>query len=146
MINRKLLFWFSFAVFAFAGFCLFTGSSLLEIPLYPGSRIPLGTPITWAGFMALPLVILTGFAELYTPMTKPDRCFAGILRFLLYPAILWLPISYFLAGNASFSFTETDTFQGGQTAMQIFWAFNLALALAPVLFSIVYLGYRITRK
>lgn len=146
MNRRKALFWVSLTVFAFAGFCLFTGSSLLEIPLYPGSRIPLGTPITWAGFMALPLVMLTGFARLYTPANRPDRCFAGILRFLLFLAILWLPICYFLAGNASFSFAETDTFQGGQTAMQIFWAFNLALALAPVLFSIVYLGYRITRK
>lgn len=140
MNRRKLLFWVSLTVFAFAAYCLFTGSPMLEKPLHAGSRIPWGTPITWAGFMALPLVMLTGFARLNTPVNRPDRRFAGILRFLLFLAILWLPICYFLAGNASFSFAETDSFQGGQVAMRIFWAYNYALAGALVLFFLIYLA------
>jgi hypothetical protein len=43
-----------------------------------------------------------------------------------------VPVSYLLAGNLSFSFSEKATFQGGQAAMRWFWRYSYGLAVLPL--------------
>jgi len=82
---------------------LVTGSSLLMIALDDSNSIPLGTFITWAGMIALPLSVYWGIKELRKPSKKLNRILAGFIKIIIILGILWVPISYLLAGNLSFS-------------------------------------------
>jgi hypothetical protein len=52
---------------------------------------------------------------------------------------LWVPISFFLAGNLSFSFSEKGFFQGGQTAMKLFWSISFGIVFGAILILATYL-------
>ena len=52
--------------------------------------------------------------------------------------ILWVPISYLLAGNFSFTFSEKETFQGGQAAMRWFWRLSYGIGIGALLTLIVF--------
>ena len=119
-------------------FLLITGSSLLIEPLYNGSSVPLGTIITWGGIISLPLSIYWGIKNLRNPKTHFNKLLSILLKATLFFALLWVLICYFLAGNLSFSFTETDTFRGGQLAMKWFWRISYATCVGPILILIIY--------
>ena len=48
-------------------------------------------------------------------------------------AILWMPISFLLAGNLSFSFSGSKEYQGGPTAARIFFAFSYGIAVLSIM-------------
>ena len=112
---------------------LITGSSLLTLNLNPEGNLPLGTFITWAGMIALPFTIYWGNKKLRKPIHKVDKILSTLLLALLILGWLWAPISYVLAGNWSFTFSEREAFQGGQTAMQWFWRLSYGIGLGSVL-------------
>lgn len=117
---------------------LMTGSSILTVPMYEGSSIPMGTPITWMGLIALPLTIYFGVGEFRNPK-KRHKLFNQLLTFSVGLAVLWVPVSYLLAGNLSFSFSGATTgFQGGQLAMKLFWGYTYGIAILPVLLLIIH--------
>ncbi len=132
MTRRKTVLVASLIVVIAASVALVTGASILTRPTFGSAQIPAGTWITWIGFIALHMAILTGSRRLYTPESNTDRNFSYVIKAFLILAILWVPICYLLAGNMSFSFSEKVQFQGGQTAMKIFWYFNYALAGLPL--------------
>lgn len=107
------------------------GSSLLTTAI-GNSSIPSGTFITWAGIIALPLSIYLGVGELRNPTWKLNSLLSGLLKIILILAILWVPISYLLAGNLSFTFKEKETFQGGQTAMKWFWRLSYGIGIGSI--------------
>jgi len=117
---------------------LVTGSSLLMIALDDDHSIPLGTFITWAGMIALPLSIYWGIKELRKPSSKLNRFLSGLLKIIIILGILWVPISYLLAGNLSFSFSEKVTFHGGQDAMRWFWRLSYGIGIGSILTLIAY--------
>lgn len=117
---------------------LVTGSSLLTIALDKTGKIPLGTFITWAGMVALPLTIYWGIRELRKPTKKLNVVLASLLKLLIILGVLWVPISYLLAGNLSFSFSEKETFQGGQIAMKWFWYLSYGIGIGTILILIAY--------
>jgi hypothetical protein len=112
---------------------LVTGSSLLTIALNSNEKIPLGTLITWTGMISLPLTIYWGIKELRKPSRKLNRILSGFLKIIIVLGILWVPISYLLAGNLSFSFSEKETFQGGQDAMRWFWRLSYGIGIGAIL-------------
>ncbi len=130
MTTRRLLFILALIVFIVTLVLLITGSKLLLISLSSTQNIPSGTFITWLGLIALPASILLGVNRLYMPKTRLDRLFSKLLLLPLVLAILWVPISYLLAGNLSNTFSEKAVFQGGQDAMKLFWIFTYSI---PVL-------------
>ena len=93
--------------------------------------IPLGTPITWLGIIALPLSIYFGNRKMREPGGQLSRFLSVVLKILIVLALLWAPISYLLAGNFSNTFTEKAEFQGGQLAMKWFWRFTYGIVIAP---------------
>ena len=108
------------------------------MPLDREQTIPLGTLITWAGMVSLPLTVYWGIEEFRKPSSKLNRVLSGILKMIVVLGILWVPISYLLAGNLSFSFSEKETFQGGQDAMKWFWRLSYGIGIAAVLIMLVY--------
>ena len=138
MNRRKIWFLSSLIVTFFTITLLVTGSSLLMIALDDDNSIPLGTFITWAGMIALPLSIYWGIKELRKPSSKLNRFLSGLLKIIIILGILWVPISYLLAGNLSFSFSEKVTFQGGQDAMRWFWRLSYGIGTGSILTLIAY--------
>lgn len=138
MKNRKILFLAAILTALMVIFLLLTGSSLLVLALDKEKTIPLGTFITWAGMISLPLAIIAGIKE----MRKPTRTFNSVLsvgiKLTLLLAILWVPIAYLLAGNISFSFTERASFQGGQQAMKLFWYLSYGIGIASISIVLLY--------
>ncbi len=142
MRNRKT--WLLLAVLIAISSCLLliTGSSLLTLPVDSSNSVPLGTFITWAGLIAFPMSFYLGVKEFRKPTGKFNMLLSLSLKFILLLALLWVPISYLLAGNLSFSFTEKATFQGGQLAMRWFWLFTYGIFVVPI---VIYLLYQISR-
>jgi hypothetical protein len=138
MNKQQIGFFSSLIIILIVVILLITGSPILTVPLYKGSSIPLGTFITWSGLVSLPLCIFWGINNLRNPKNDFNKYLGLTLKVLLLTALLWVPISYLLAGNLSFSFTEKDTFQGGQLAMTWFWRISYATAIGPILLLIIY--------
>ncbi|MEN2283730.1 hypothetical protein AAGF08_16420 [Algoriphagus sp. SE2] len=133
-MDKRKIFFYSTLILTFSVIILLvTGSSLLTLALGSDETIPFGTLITWTGMISLPLSIYWGVKELRKPSTKLNKVLSRFLKIIITLGILWVPISYLLAGNLSFSFTEKESFQGGQDAMRWFWRFSYGIAIGAVL-------------
>jgi len=117
---------------------LVTGSSLLTMSLSSDQSIPLGTFITWAGMVSLPLTIYWSVKELRNPTKKINIILSAFLKIIIAFGILWVPIAYLLSGNLSFTFSEKNTFQGGQAAMRWFWHLSYGIGVGSLLTIITY--------
>ncbi len=142
MKNLRIWFFVSLTVLTISAVLLVTSSPLLTVGLDKNDTIPLGTFITWAGLISLPLSIYLGISELRNPTGSLNKILSGMLKICIAGAILWVPVSYFLAGNISFTFAERETFRGGQTAMILFWRFTYGIGIGSIL---ILLGYWISR-
>ncbi|MEM6517034.1 MAG: hypothetical protein AAF688_12685, partial [Bacteroidota bacterium] len=108
-------------------------SSLLVLALDKNDSVPLGTFITWAGLIALPLMCYWSAADFRNPKNTIQKVFSGLIKLVISLAVLWVPISYVLSGNLAFNFSETSTFKGGQSAMKLFWVLTYGIVLATTL-------------
>ena len=133
MNRRKTYFYCALLLTLSVILLLLTGSSLLTMALDSDGSIPFGTLITWTGMIALPLSIYWGIKELRKPSSKLNRILSGFLKVIIILGILWVPISYLLAGNLSFTFSEKETFQGGQDAMRWFWRLSYGIGIGAIL-------------
>ena len=57
---------------------------------------------------------------------------SAVLKVIILFGLFWIPISYLLAGNLSFTFSEKEGFQGGQSAMNCFWFFNYGIGVGTM--------------
>jgi hypothetical protein len=133
MNKRKIYFYSALILTIGVIILLVTGSSLLNIALNSDETVPFGTLITWIGMISLPLTIYWGIKELRKPTNKLNRILSGFLKVIIVLGILWVPISFLLAGNLSFSFSEKETFQGGQDAMRWFWRLSYGIGIGAIL-------------
>jgi hypothetical protein len=130
-----------------AAFLLITSSPLLTMPFIGIEGLPSGTLITWVGLIALPMMIYAAPGSLHPPETVLDRIMSVTMRCLLALAVLWVPVSYWLAGNLGFNFGNTGEFRGGQTALFYFFYYSIALVVMPLFAAAVYalLRFALTR-
>jgi bacteriorhodopsin len=133
MNKRKIYFYSALILTIGVIILLVIGSSLLTITIDSNGSIPLGTILTWAGMISLPSTIYWGVKEMRKPSSKLNRILSGFLKIIVVLGILWVPISYLLAGNLSFSFSEKETFQGGQNAMRWFWRLSYGIGIGAIL-------------
>jgi hypothetical protein len=115
-------------------------SSVLVTAITP--TLPAGTIITWLGLMAVPSMLYFGIKEFRNPSTPFLRSLRWALTADLLMAILWIPISYALAGNLAFNFGHAKTGQGSVEAGELFWMFTYSIPLLAISITIVYAGYR----
>ncbi|MEM9857464.1 MAG: hypothetical protein AAF843_08915 [Bacteroidota bacterium] len=138
-MNRRKIYFYSALILTLSVIILLvTGSPLLEITLNYNQSIPLGTFITWTGMISLPLTIYWGVKELRNPSSQLNRMLSGFLKIIIILGILWVPICYLLAGNLSFTFSNKETFQGGQVAMRWFWWLSYGIGIGALLILIVH--------
>ena len=123
---------------------LVTGSSILTIAVV--ENIPLGNFITWAGMISLPLSIFLGINEFRNPSGYWSKFLSWTLKIIILLAVCWVPLSYLLSGNLSFSFNEKESFQGGQSAMRWFWRLSYGINLGAILILILYWVSLIIKK
>jgi len=138
MKKRNLFFYCTLFLTLSVLILLATGSTLLNVALDSSNSIPLGTLITWVGMLSFPLMIYWSAIELRKPSNTFYKILSGFLKLIIVLGILWVPLSYLLAGNLSFSFSEKVTFQGGQTAMRWFWRLSYGIGIGSILTIIVY--------
>jgi len=133
MKTNKIYFYISIIISLCVIILLLTGSPLLVIALDKGNSIPLGTFITWIGMISFPCSIYLGVKALKKPSGVFYKWLSVLIKIILILGILWVPISYMLAGNLSFSFTEKVSFQGGQQAMKLFWIFSYSIGIGAII-------------
>lgn len=138
MNKRYLYFYFTLSISICTIILLITGSDLLTMALDAKNSIPLGTWITWAGMISLPLTVYWGIIEFRKPTKKLNKILSRLLKTTITLGVLWLPISFFLAGNLSFTFSEKLSFQGGQAAMRWFWRLSYGIAITTVMILATY--------
>lgn len=138
MNNRIFYFFAAFSITVIVVVLLVMGSSILNMNLNKQNSIPLGTFITWAGMISLPLSVYWGINKLRIPQTSFERLLSIGIKVIILLGILWVPISYLLAGNLSFSFSERETFQGGQSAMRWFWRLSYGIGLGSIVILFIY--------
>lgn len=86
----------------------------------------------------LPLTIYWGIKPLRQPANQFYKFLAAALKIIIVLGILWVPISYLLAGNMAFSFSEKETFQGGQVAMRWFWRLSYGIGIGSLTVLCIY--------
>ncbi|WP_420378886.1 hypothetical protein [Gilvibacter sp.] len=133
MNKQKSYFLIALSVTIFVLALLLTGSSLLNYNLSKSGAIPLGTFITWIGLVALSLSVYWGVRSLRQPHNLMYRRLSLVLKVAIGLAVLWVPVSFALAGNISFNFSTKPGFQGGQEAMRIFWGYTYGIAIGALL-------------
>jgi hypothetical protein len=93
---------------------------------------PFGSIIAWAAMISLPMTVYWGSKELRKPSTKLNKILAGFLKLIIILGILWLLISFLLAGNLSFTFSVKESFQGEQVAMKCFWYLSYGIGVGTI--------------
>lgn len=142
MKNRKIWLFASLIIALISSFLLISGNALLTKSIWNNVYFPFGTLTTWLGFIGLSFSVYCGIKELRKPTNFFTKLLSYQLKVALVLSFLWIFISYVLAGNFSFTFTETNTFQGGQLAMKIFWILCYTLVIIPIL---VFFSYHILK-
>lgn len=132
MKKNHILFPFSLLLFLVAAILLGTGSDLLGKVLWEKPLIPLGTLVTWLGFVGLSSGIFWGIGFLHSPGTRIDGLFSFSFKVLIMLAILWPILGYILAGNWGMNFSNQTGFRGTYQASRIFWGMSYSLGILPV--------------
>lgn len=128
-MSNRTSFLISLIVFSLSAYCLLTGSEILLVALIDKPYLPLGNLITWAGMVALPASIYFSVSLLNKPRSQFERILSVSCKISLMISALWAPVSFLLAGNLSNSFSSGSQFQGGQTAMKIFWTYSYVIVI-----------------
>lgn len=130
-MKYKIQFYSSLIIFIWVLYLFLTGSSWLTLSLYDTKNVPAGTFITWLGVIAFPTSIYFGV------FIRVHNGFRNILKKILIAclilAIFWVPVCYLLAGNISFTFSGKPEFQGGQSAMKLFWIYTYGIPATAIL-------------
>ena len=135
-LRRKSLVFLALGVFACSAWLLATGSpwSLIEVTLAPG--LPLGTLVAWAGIVALPVASLLGFHRYLDRESRLSRASRFSVLCLLVLSAAWGLVSYGLAGNWAFNFSnQSVSFRGSVAAGGAFRVYTVAVFATNVIVS-----------
>ena len=138
MKGIKVKFFLSLIVLISSVYILLTGSPILNYELMDDPRIPAGTPITWLGFIALPLMFYFGITRIRVPQNRFEKFINIGFKTLIIAGAFWGFICFLLANNWSNSFSsQAERFRGSVRAGEIFWKFNYVLAALPLVLVII---------
>lgn len=115
-----------------------TGSPILEKPVRNELEIPFGTLISWVCIAMLPLSIIMSIRLIRKPTSKAYRFYKRVFIFLFLLSAAWGLISYYLAGNWSFTYSNTGVFRGSEKAFQIIVTYTFTLISLTLLFLVIF--------
>jgi len=88
--------------------------------------------------ISLPFMVYWGSAAFRHPVGSLNAFLSIVLKIILVLAVLWMPLSYILSGNLSFTFSNKESFQGGQLAMKLFWYLSYGIGLSTLVILLLY--------
>lgn len=119
-------------------FLIITGSPILAEPLMNELEIPRGTIISWLCIAMLPLSIIMGLRPIRKPISLVYRFYKRVFICFLLLGASWGLVSYYLAGNWAFTFSDTGVFRGSEKAFQFIVTYTFALISLTLLFLIIF--------
>ena len=126
---------------------LISGSSLLNLLLLKDPPFPLGTLSTWAGLIALPCIIFFSIKVFHPPRSNYAGTYKLGLKIIILLNISWGLLSYILAGNWTFNFSNASPgFQGSIQASLIFIRYTYFLVFLSFAYLLVYSLHTYLRK
>ncbi len=118
---------------------LASGSDLLLLEI--NRKLPLGTPVTWAAMISLPLALRIGFSDLLSSKQLHLRALRLATNGALLAGALWGLAAFALAGTWFFNFSaEASSFIGSPRAGEGFWDLPLTVATLPWALLVVLAG------
>jgi len=146
-MKRKIFLSVSILVFLGSLLMIINSSWLLTHPIFFYKEMPLGTLTTWAGLISMPCILYYGIPAFHPPRSEFTNVFRLINLFIILAAISWGTLSYYLAGNWSFSFgSNIEGFRGSVAAYDVFVLFTLMIVALPIVFLIMFLLGRMISK
>jgi len=134
--QRKSMVALALGVFACSAWLLATASPLLLVELAPAPGLPLGTLVAWAGIVSLPVASFLGFQRHLGRESRLSRVSRYSMFCLLLLSAAWGFVSYGLAGNWAFNFSnQSGSFRGSVAAGGVFRAYTVAVVAASLFVS-----------
>jgi hypothetical protein len=114
-----------------------TAHPVLLVPLLDAPRLPLGTPVTAIGLVALAMGLRLLFSPYHGRPPLLDRRLGWLQDLSVWLSLSWAPVATLLAGNLSLGFAPGERFQGGDTASRMYWSYTYAVVGLPLLLAFV---------
>lgn len=121
-------------ILCFSLYFLFLKTEVLGLNLFGAEYFPVGSVIAWICILAYNL-LLQIFLKRNTSLNL-YKVYKFVLRFQLLSVCLWLPMSYVLSGNWSF------TFRNRPFAFYAWLVYTLSLILIPLLLLFIKFLYK----
>jgi hypothetical protein len=121
-----------------SGILMLEGLPLLTEPLFKGSELLFGTLVAWVGIIMLPFSILIGIRIIRKPISIVYRFYHRVFLLLSLLSMTWGLVSYLLAGNWVYTFSNSSGFKGSEQAFTVFLYFTAILISLTLLFLIIF--------
>lgn len=131
-MKKRSYFYLSISILIMALALLISASPILLMAILEDPYLPAGTLITWLGLISLALSVKFGIGA------SCPKWMRSLILISMILAFSWGMICYLLSGNWAFNFSNIQEFQGGQTAMKIFWIFTYSVASIPILILLIH--------
>ena len=118
---------------------LLEGLPILTEPVIKGFRLLFETFVAWVGITMLPFSILIGIRLIHKPISLVYRFYHRAYWMLTLLASLWGLVSYLLAGNWAYTFSNSDGFRGSEQAFSVF-IYYTALVISLTLLLLIIFG------
>jgi hypothetical protein len=142
--HRNLLAFMAILVFAGSVYLLATGSPVLLLEAFGLSELPLGTLITWAGFVSLPVATILAFHQFLSQESRLSKAANSVMMVMLTLCGSWGFVGFGLAGNWAFNFSNrSDSFQGSVSAARAFWIYSVSTVAITLVTSIAILTFEL---
>ena len=121
-----------------SGILMLEGLPFMDDSLFKGSEFPIGTLVAWVGIIMLPLSILMGIRIIRSPISHVYRFYHRVFLSMSLLSISWGLVSYLLAGNWAYTFSNNRGFKGSEQAFTVFLYFTAILFSLNLLFLIIF--------
>jgi len=123
----------SLVVFCVSSYLLVTASPMLVQTASASLDMPWGTLVAWFGLLSIPSIVYFAFPGLQNPKSTILQVLRWAWVISLTLAILYPFLSFYLAGNWSYTFQSQVPFRGSTRASVYYWNLVKITAILPLL-------------
>ena len=118
---------------------LLEGLPILKEQVIEGIGLPFGTLIAWVGITMVPFSIIIGIRLIRKPTSQVYRFYKWVFFVFTLLGVAWGGITYLLAGNWTYTFSNEEGFRGSEQAFLIFLIYT-AFVISITLLTFVIFG------